>query len=397
MSDPLRTIAVVTVARSDYGIVRRLMTDIQKAPGLELCVIASGTHLAPAFGYTAADIEADGFVIDHRVEMLFASDSEEGAALSTGAGIMGFARLFSHMRPDMLLLTGDRFEMFAAAVAALHHGIPIAHLHGGEVTEGAIDDAFRHAISKMAQLHFVATEANRTVLRQLGEEDARIVVCGAPALDAISDFVPASRSTLEMNFGIALDEPPLLVTWHPATKALAQTEADTQALLDALSAFANPTVFTLPNADSHGRLIRRQIEDYVADRDDAWLVPNFGQSGYFSMMSQALAMVGNSSSGIIEAASFRLPVVNIGDRQRGRICARNVIHALAVRDAILAALREATDSAFTGTLADLVNPYGSGKAAERIVSTLRDTSMERLTETKRFVHSDLADLTRTPA
>ena len=272
---------------------------------------------------------------------------------------------------DMLLVLGDRFEMHSAVVAALPLKIPVAHIHGGELSEGAIDDALRHSITKMSHLHFVATETYRNRVIQMGEEPWRVVISGAPALDNLKTIELPTRAQLSKGYGLREEESFLLVTYHPVTLEHEQTEAQMTALLQALGELDMAVVFTYPNADTGNRAIIQLIGEYVASNSRARTFVNLGTRGYFSMMKHATAMVGNSSSGIIEAASFKLPVVNIGNRQRGRLRAANVIDVGYSRREIAAGIRQALAPDFRARLDDLVNPYGDGHAAERIVETLR--------------------------
>jgi UDP-hydrolysing UDP-N-acetyl-D-glucosamine 2-epimerase len=380
----MRTVAVVTVGRSDYGIYLPILRAIQADAELRLHLIVSGAHLSPEFGMTVGAIEADGFEVAERVEVLLSSDSPEGTATSMGLGLIGFSRAFQRTRPDLLVVLGDRFEMFAAALAALPFCIPVAHIHGGEVTYGAMDDALRHAMTKLSHLHFVSTAEYARRVEQLGEDPWRVVVSGAPALDHLHTLTPMPPSEIESRFGLAMTPAPLLVTFHPATLEPGQSEWQTRELLTALDRAALPVVFTQPNADAGGRRIGILIDEFVAAHPLARRVDNFGTAGYFGVMRAAAAMVGNSSSGIIEAASFGLPVVNVGARQAGRVRAANVIDVGNAADEILAGIRRAVAPAFRTGLAGLVNPYGGGRAAAAIVERLRTIPLDDRLRVKRF-------------
>jgi UDP-hydrolysing UDP-N-acetyl-D-glucosamine 2-epimerase len=381
----VRTIAVVTVARSDYGIYLPLLKKLQSDPDVRLLLWASGMHLSPEFGFTVKQIEADGFRVDQRVEMLLSSDTPEGIAKSIGLGIIGFAQAYAQSRPDIIVVLGDRFEMYAAALAALPFKIPVAHIHGGEVTEGAIDDALRHSMTKLSHLHFVGTEEYGRRVAQLGEEGWRITVSGALSMDNVRLTRLLDAGELETRFGVHIEPPVLLATFHPATLEYEQVGWQTGELLAALEASGMRVVFTLPNADTGGRAARQTIEGFIRTHPGAVMVENLGTQGYFSMMALVAAMVGNSSSGIIEAASFRLPVVNIGTRQRGRIRSTNVIDTGYGRDEVLAGIRRATADTFRAGLKDMVNPYGDGHAAKRIVRVLKETKIDDRLLTKRFI------------
>ena len=380
----MRTIGVVTVARSDYGIYVPVLRKIQEDAALKLKLIVAGMHLSPEFGSTVDDIGNDGFEIGARVEMLLSSDTPEGIAKSMGVGTIGFAQAYASCRPDILVVLGDRFEMHAAVAATLPFVVPVAHIHGGESTEGLIDEPIRHSITKMSHLHFASTQhyANRII--QMGEEPWRVTTSGAPGLDNLyaMDLLPSSE--IERLIGMSLQPAPLLVTYHPVTLEYEETAFHISELLAALTAANRPVVFTYPNADTQGRSIIRAIDQYVKNHDHACVAVNLGTRAYFSLMKTAAAMVGNSSSGIIEAASFQLPVVNIGNRQRGRIHERNVLNVGYERNAILSGIRQVTTSEFRKSLDHLQNPYGDGQSAQRIVKTLRDVPLDRRLILKRF-------------
>jgi UDP-hydrolysing UDP-N-acetyl-D-glucosamine 2-epimerase len=341
-------------------------------------------HLSPEFGLTVKAIEEDGFEIGERVEMLLSSDTPEGIAKSMGLGTIGFAQAYARFRPDILVVLGDRFEMHAAAVAALPFKIPVAHIHGGESTEGLIDEAIRHSITKMSHLHFVSTQEYAQRVKQLGEEPWRVVVCGALSLDNLSATRLLNREEVADGFGITLPEKFLLVTYHPVTLEYEQTERQVRELLAALDAIGLPILFTMPNADTGGRTIRRFIEEFLSKHPDSEGIENLGTQGYFSTMALATVMVGNSSSGIIEAASFSLPVVNVGNRQLGRIRGKNVIDVGYTRAEILAGIKKATSPEFRARFSDLVNPYGDGHAAERIVKRLKEVKLDNQLSLKHF-------------
>lgn len=387
----MRTIGVVTVARSDYGIYLPLLRELRDAHDIELQLVVSGMHLSPEFGATYQVLERDGFSINHRVEMLLSSDTPEGIGKSVGLGIIGFSQLFVQFKPDILLVLGDRFEMLAAAVAAMAHSIPMAHIHGGEATEGLIDEPIRHSITKMSHIHFVSTEVYRQRVIQMGEEPWRVTTCGAPSLDNLRSLKILDRIELDKIVGMQLDPPPLLVTYHPVTLEYQDTSYHIKELMAALDATDLPIVFTFPNADTAGRSIIAAIEQFVATHDRATAVANLGTNAYFSLMRMAAAMVGNSSSGIIEAASFNLPVVDIGNRQRGRVRGKNVIHADYDRHSIQEAIKVAVSSNFRLELLDLQNPYGDGQASDRILNVLRSVSVDRNLLLKRFYDIDFTE------
>ncbi len=382
----MRTIAVVTVARSDYGIYTSILREIQAASNLRLQLIAAGMHLSPEFGMTVGLIEADGFEVSDRVEMLLSSDTALGTAKSIGLGVIGFAEVFARRKPDMIVVLGDRFEMHAAALAALPLGIPLAHIHGGEVTEGAIDEALRHGITKIAHLHFASTRLYADRIVRMGEEPWRVVVSGAPALDNLESFQAIPPGDLATRFGAPFDRNPILVTYHPVTRELDRTPAQIEALFQALAELSDPVIFTAPNADPAGRFLASRIQAFVAEHRHAHAVDNLGSQAYFSAMRTAKAMVGNSSSGIIEAPSFELPVVNVGARQAGRLRGTNVVDVGDDTDprAIAAGIARALDPAFRNAIRGAANPYRHGNAARTIVEKLAAIPLDAALLNKRF-------------
>ncbi len=380
----MRTIGVVTGARSDYGLLRPVLERIESDPALELRLYVSGMHLSREYGHTVDEIEADGRQIAERVPVLEFGDEPAGIAKAMGTGTIGFAEVFDRARPDVLLLLGDRFETHAAAVAAVPFVLPVAHIHGGESTEGLIDEALRHSITKLSHLHFAATEEYARRIIQLGEEPWRVEVTGAPGLDAIAASAPLDAVELTRRYRVDLDEPTLLVTYHPVTLEYEHVRERVGELLAALDESGHHVVFTYPNADTGSTGVLDLIGRFVERSERATLVTNLGSDAYFSFMRRARAMVGNSSSGIIEAASFELPVVNVGARQQGRIHGENVIDVPERRDEILAAIRRATSDEFRRAIDGLRNPYGDGHASERIVAKLRDVPLDGRLLVKRF-------------
>lgn len=380
----MRTIGVVTGSRADYSIYAPLLKGIEQDSHLKLVLFVTGMHLSSEFGLTAGVIQADGYPVAERVDMLLSSDTPEGIAKSMGLGCIGFSQAYARTRPDILVVLGDRFEMHAAALAALPFKMPVAHIHGGEVTRGAFDDALRHCITKLSHLHFVSTQQHARRVVQMGEELWRVTVAGSLSLDDLADIPLLSVEALENQFLIDLSEPPLLVTYHPVTLQYEQAAWQIEELLAALEICARPVIFTMPNADTAGRTIADSIDKFVEQHPFARKVDNFGRQAYFSMLSVAAAMVGNSSSGIIEAPSFRLPVVNIGTRQEGREMAANVIQTGYGREEITLAIRQATSPEFVRSLNDLVNPYGCGRSAEKMLSVLRSVTVDDRLLVKQF-------------
>jgi UDP-hydrolysing UDP-N-acetyl-D-glucosamine 2-epimerase len=381
----VRAIGVVTVARSDYGHLLSLLEALRDAPDVELGVYVAGSHLSPGFGRTADLVEADGWPIAARVDMGIDDDTPAAIAQATGRGVIGFAGTFAHRRPELLVVLGDRYEMLSAALAALPFALPVAHLHGGEVTEGAIDEQVRHAITKLAHLHFVAAEPYAARIRQLGEEPWRVHCCGAPGLDRLRGRATLSREALGSRLGRPLGRPTLLVTFHPETLAVADVPRQAEELTAALEAVEGDVVATAPGADTANRAIADALQRLAARRPATRVLTTLGDEVYCSLLREADVMVGNSSSGLVEAPTFGLPVVNVGDRQRGRLRAANVLDVTADRAAIAEALRRALDPAFRRSLAGLANPYGDGHAASRIARVLREVPLGPQLTRKRFV------------
>lgn len=387
MQRRVRRIGVVTVARSDYGIYRPVLREIAGRSNLCLKLIVAADHLAARGGMTVMEIEADGFEVSRRVPMSPSGDSALGVARAMAQGLAGFADAYQRLRPDILLVLGDRFEMHAAVSAAMPFRVPVAHIHGGELTEGAMDNQFRHAISKMSHLHFVATEACRRRLLNMGEEPWRVTVSGAPGLDNLKEIQPVSRREFMTSVNLPEEARFILVTFHPETLSNASPERHMTELIAALDKCGLAVVFTSPNVDTGHRIIERMIRASVRTNRAFRLVGNMGTKMYFSAMKHAECMAGNSSSGIIEAAAFRLPVVNAGDRQRGREHGKNVVDVPCGRTRIAAAIRLATGPEFKKRLRGLRNPYGDGHAAERIVNVLSAIQSNRRLVTKVFWNS----------
>ncbi|MEA5136817.1 MAG: UDP-N-acetylglucosamine 2-epimerase [Candidatus Fimivivens sp.] len=364
----MRKICVVTGSRAEYGLLFSLMTALKKSRSWRLQVVVTGMHLAPEFGLTYREIEKDGFSIDEQIEMQLSSDTPVGTAKSVGLGIIGFADAFTRLKPDIIILLGDRYEIFAAAQAAMIEKIPIAHIAGGDVTEGAFDEAIRHSITKMAQLHFVTNAKSWQRVRQLGENPAYIFNVGHIGIDLINALPRMSRAELEQDLGIKLCEKNLLITFHPATLDAEPSEMQFDELLFALKRLGRNIglIFTHPNADPEGRRIIRKIEEFTAQHLNAVSFPSLGQLRYYSMIEQVDAVVGNSSSGVYEVPSFHKPTINIGDRQKGRLLAPSVICCPAQRAAIF----DAVQKAFELNCINSENPYGDGGSVVKILEIL---------------------------
>ena len=372
-----RKICVVTGTRADYCLLRWTMEGIRQTPGLDLHVIATGMHLSPEFGLTYRDIETDGFLIDSKIEMLLSCDTPTGLAKSMGLGLIGFGEALQQLRPDLILVLGDRFEIFSAVAAAMIARIPVAHLHGGEASEGSFDEAIRHSITKMSHLHFVALEEYRKRVIQLGEQPERVFLVGGLGVDNIKRMALLDRQQLEASLGFGLGRKNLLVTFHPVTLENTTPIQQMNELLAALETFEDThLIFTMPNADTGGRALFDMVKRFVANHANSQAYTSLGQLRYLSCVKHVDGVVGNSSSGLTEVPSFRKGTVNIGDRQRGRVRAESIIDCEPDRLSIIAALRRLYSSDFQSMLRTLRNPYGDGGASERIVKVLRNHPLE---------------------
>lgn len=364
-----RRIAAVTTSRADYGHLYWPLRELSAHPDVDLQVVVMGPHLSPEFGNTVGEIESDGFDVTARVECLLSSDSDVGMAKTIGVAVLGLADVLARLRPDILLLIADRYEMLAPAAVALALRIPIAHIEGGEISEGAIDDAVRNALTKMSHVHFTSTLAARERVIAMGEEPWRVHRAGAPSLDHLRRVSLLSRETVEGRLGISLMPPPILVGYHPVTIAR-DTLREADAVFAALSSLTDTIVFSYPNADAGSRALIERAEAFVAARGTGRVFVNLSHLAYWSLLRHVDLFVGNSSSGIMETPSFALPSVNVGLRQRGRERARNVIDTEPDADAILDAIRRARSDEFRRSLEGMVNPYGEGVASQKIAEVL---------------------------
>lgn len=379
-----RKVCVVTGTRAEYGLLRWVMQGIKDDPDLELRTLVTGAHLSPEFGLTYREIEKDDFRIDAKVEMLVCSDTPVGVTKSMGLGLIGFADTLQTLQPDIFVLLGDRFEVFALAAAALVAGIPVVHLHGGETTQGAFDEAFRHSITKMAHLHCVATEEYRQRVIQLGEQPERVLVVGGLGIDNILHLPLLSKSELEKSLDFDLTAPrSLLITFHPVTLEHTSSAQQMVELLAALEALPETQlIFTLANADTGGRILNEMVREFVASHSNARAFASLGQLLYLSCVSHVDGVVGNSSSGLLEVPSFKKPTINIGDRQLGRTQAASVINCTPDRVSISAALKTLYSPAFQETLALVRNPYGDGGASKKVVEAIKGLPLEGLLKKK---------------
>ena len=364
-----RKICVVSGSRADYGLLAPVMRLIRDDPDLHLQVIITGMHLSAEFGFTYRRLEQDGFTIDARVESLQRGDDVGSVTRSIGYGVIGFADALQRLRPDIMMVLGDRYEILAAAQAALIARVPTAHLCGGDSTEGAFDEGIRHAITKMAHLHFVTNEDAARRLRQMGENPAHIYEVGSPGLDQLKQVQPMPRDETFRALGIAPHELNLLITFHPETLGSESAVEQLDEMLAALDELGPDygLIFTGPNADTDGRILTRRIEAFVAQHANAILRTSLGQRLYLSALAQVEAVIGNSSSGLYEAPSFKIPTVNIGDRQKGRMKAKSVVDCPGERTAI----QRAIIRALALDCSDVENPYGDGESAPRILEAIK--------------------------
>lgn len=375
----MRKICVITGTRAEYGLLYYLMRAVETDPGLELQIIATGMHLSPEFGLTYKEIEKD-FTITKKIEMLLSSDTPVGISKSMGLAQISFAESFEELKPDLVVVLGDRYEIFSAASAAMIARIPIAHLHGGETTEGAFDESIRHSITKMAHLHFSATEEYRNRIIQLGEHPSRVFNVGGMGIDAIQRITLLNKEELEKSIGFTFGTKNLLVTFHPVTLENHTASDQFQELLDALDTLENThIIFTKANSDTDGRNINTMIDTYVSkNTHKAIAFASMGQLRYLSALQFVDAVVGNSSSGLLEAPSFKIGTINIGDRQRGRLKADSVIDSAPNQEAIRTSLTKLYTPEFQHLLATCTNPYGEGGAVEKIIHTLKHTALNDL-------------------
>lgn len=371
-----RKICVVTGTRADYGLLKEIIKQISCDPDLQLQLVATGSHLSLDHGLTYREIEEDGFQIDRIVEMLTSSDSPAGTAKSLGLCLIGFGDVLTDLRPDILLVLGDRFEIFGVVTAALFAKIPVAHLHGGELTEGAYDDALRHSITKMSHLHFVAASEYQNRVIQLGEQPRYVYNVGGLGVDSLKKLKLLDRTELERSLNYQFGKKNLLITFHPVTLSDNSDQQQLRELLKALESFIDINlIFTLPNADTGSRALKEIIEEFVFKHENATAHTSLGQLRYLSCMALVDGVVGNSSSGILEAPALGKGSVNIGDRQKGRLMASSVINCDPNEKDIREAINQLFSAEFQKGLAEVKNPYGNGGASEKIIQILKAANL----------------------
>jgi len=370
----MRKICVVTGSRAEYGLLSGLMSEIKNDKDLCLQIIATNMHLSPEFGLTYIEIEQDGFVIDKKVEMLLSSDTANGTTKSVGLATIGFADAYEALKPDLILVLGDRYEMLATVTAALFYKIPVAHLHGGEITEGAYDDGIRHAITKMSHLHFTSTDAYRKRVIQMGENPDRVFYVGAIGVENLKKTKLLSKRELETSLGFKLGEKSLLVTFHPVTLENESAKEQCENLLTVLAELIDYNIiFTLPNSDAEGRIIMKLIKEFVAVHNVNTVVfASMGKLRYLSSLQYVTAVIGNSSSGILEVPSFGIPTLNIGDRQKGRISADSVINCGTSKKAISDGVKAVLSNEVNELSKQVVNPYDKENTTLNILNVIKD-------------------------
>jgi len=384
-----RKICVVTGTRAEYGLLRNLMRGIDDDPNLTLQLIVTGMHLAPEFGLTYKEIEQDGFYIDRKIEILGTSDTTRDISNSIAQGIIGCAQAFSDLQPDLIVLLGDRFEIFSAATAALVAKIPIGHIHGGEATFGLLDEAFRHSITKMSQLHFTATDEYKKRIIQLGENPDYVFLVGGLGVDSIKKLALLSKRDLEKDLKLQFRSRNLLITFHPVTLEDETAKVQIQELLNALIKLRDTTlIFTMPNADSGGRLLTKMMQDFAFKHSNAYAYSSLGQLRYLSCVAYVDGVIGNSSSGLTEVPTLGKGTVNIGDRQLGRLKASSVLDCAPEEKDITRALNVLYSDEFQQNLSRTINPYGNGGANEKILEVLKTAELSGLIKKKFY---DLED------
>jgi UDP-N-acetylglucosamine 2-epimerase (non-hydrolysing)/GDP/UDP-N,N'-diacetylbacillosamine 2-epimerase (hydrolysing) len=379
----MKKICIITGTRAEYGLLSRVMRLIKEDADLQLQIIATNMHLSVEHGETYKEIEADGFSIDRKIPILSSSDAANATAKSVGTGVIGFANAYEDLKPDMIMVLGDRYEILAAVSAALFYKIPVVHLHGGEITEGAYDDAIRHAITKMSHLHFTSTEEYRRRVIQMGESPETVFYVGALGCENIRQVPLMSKEELEKSLNFSLDKNTILVTFHPVTMETGTAETQFKELLSAIDTFDNlRIIFTMPNSDTDGLIIMNLIKEYVAQNSEkaAWFT-SLGMRRYLSTLQYIGAVVGNSSSGIIEVPSFHIPTLNIGDRQKGRIAPASVLYCNPEKADIIEKLTTIMQPDFVEYFKNIKNPYDKPDTAREIVRIIKQ---QKINTVKKF-------------
>ena len=371
-------ICVVTGTRAEYGLLYWTIKGISEDPDLILQIVATGMHLSPEFGNTYTEILKDGFQIEKKIEMLMSSDTSVGISKSMGLGMISFTEAYEELAPDLILVLGDRFEIFSAVSAAMISKIPVAHCHGGEATVGVIDEPIRHSITKMSHFHFTSTEEYKNRVIQLGEHPERVYNVGALGIENINKLSLLSREAFEESISFELSDKKIaLVTFHPVTLENSTSEKQMKELLDAISSFQDmKVIFTKANSDTDGRVINQMIDDYVANNSNAVGFASLGQLRYLSALNHVDIVIGNSSSGLIEVPSFKKSTVNIGDRQKNRIKAESVIDCEPIKEKIIKAIQLGLSDKFLNKISSMVSPYGTGNSSRQIINVIKTIDLQ---------------------
>ena len=382
-----KRISILTATRAEYGLLRPIIRKLYDAGEFDVRIVVTGAHLSPEFGLTYREIEEDGFLIDDKIEILLSADTPSAVSKSMGLAMISFADYFARIQPNLLIVLGDRYETLAVAAVAMNQRIPIAHLYGGETTEGAIDESIRHAITKMSYLHFTSTEVYRRRIIQLGENPERVFCVGAIGIENIKRVAMLGKNELEESIHFQLDKPYAVVTFHPVTLENNQADVQMKELLDACALRQDMKfIFTKANADASGRIINKLIDTFVNQQENAMVVTSLGMLRYLSALNYASMVIGNSSSGLVEAPSFGIPTINVGDRQRGRLQADSVINCEPVSTEIQAAIQLALSEEFSAKARNSVNPYGDGDVSDKIVKTVKDFLIEDKIDLKKMFY-----------
>ena len=380
-----KKICAVTGSRAEFGLIKHVLKKIEQTDGLEFSLVVTGAHLSKEFGYTVDEIVQEGFSIAERVEMLMSSDTSVSIGKSIGLGVISLTECLKKLDPDILLIVGDRYEIFAAATAAMVNNIPIAHISGGEITEGAIDEQIRHALTKMSHIHFTTADENTNRILQMGEEAWRVHTVGGLWNENIRNLSKLSKLDLKAMLGLEFLWPTILVTYHPTTLQLGQVGTDIEDLLDVLGQLDAEIIFTYPNADAGGRVIVSKIKEFVAKHPKAKAFESLGSTYYLNVLSYVDLVVGNSSSGMVETQRFKLPVVNIGERQKGRLITENIILAEGTKNNISSAIQKALSKEFKQRISTMRDPYYKEDVATNIVRVLSELPSKPTLLRKQFV------------
>lgn len=383
----MRKILIVTGTRSEYGLLYWTMKEIQNDSELELQLVVTGNHLVEEYGYTVEQIRKDGFKIDEEIDMIINSEKKSSIAKSMGIEMIQMAQCFDRLKPDILLVLGDRYETFVASTCAMMMNIPIAHMNGGESTEGAVDEQIRHAITKMAHIHFSGAEYYKERIIKMGEEPWRVHNVGQAGIENIKRLNLLEKEELEKELNVCFDKSIFLITYHPVTLDLENIEKQIDNLLDAIKEFDAKYIFTYPNADFGSKIIIDKVNNFVRDNENAYLYYTLGQKRYLSLLKYADIMIGNSSSGIIEAPSFKLPVINIGDRQKGRLKSNNIVNTGYNKEEIIESINKVLyDKDFRGNLNNIRNVYGNGNVSKQIIDILKYTNFDKNLLSKKLTY-----------